>query len=130
MKCHVLKKNKKFIKYVISGGFAALFEFVTFSILHWMKSDLLICQCISYIAGLLVSFSLNKIWVFKSKSKALRQLFQYVLLAIINLLLTSIIISILVDNLKINGYIAKIIVMGCVVAWNFILYKLVIFKED
>jgi len=50
------------------------------------------------------------------------------LLALVNVVLTSFIITLLVDSLGVLPFVAKIICMLLVVAWNFLILNKIIFK--
>ena len=90
---------------------------------------LIASQTISFLCGFVVSFLLNRAWVFKSKEKASRQLMKYGLLAAINLVLTNLVMNCMVYVLHVNSLIAKISVMAMVAVWNYIIFSKLIFQQ-
>lgn len=120
------------LKFLISGGCAAVIEYAAFVLLYTiLGSDLMIIsQTVSFLAGFLVSFLLNKTWVFESRGRTKGQLLRYSLLASINLILSNIILWVLVDRLGLVYLIAKIIVMTMVAVWNYVLFSRLIFKNN
>ncbi|HHX17239.1 MAG TPA: GtrA family protein [Clostridium sp.] len=88
----------------------------------------LFANAIAYVVAFWVNFLLNRYWSFKSKVNIFKQLRQYSILFIFNLIATSALLYFLSDEIGIMPKISKILVMGMVVCWNFILYKKVIYK--
>jgi putative flippase GtrA len=82
----------------------------------------------SQVVGFWVSFLLNKFWTFKVRENFLKQLSTYTVLFIFNLAFSSLAIFILIDIMKKNEYISKIFIMGLIFIWNFIIYKIIIYK--
>ncbi len=122
---------KKIAKFLVSGSTAALCEYLLFLALgHLVGTEgygLIISQSLSFCAGLIVSFVLNKIWVFSAIGDTHKMFAKYVVLAAINLLLSN--IALLLLSKIIAAYIAKFIVMVFIAAWNYLLFSKIIFKS-
>ena len=133
-----MKKQKRsgvshrFSSYIVVGISAFLIEYISFFALISMASQLLVAQSISFLLGLMVSFYGNRNHTFRSDdSYALTgrsQLRRYVSLAICNLILTNVLIYVLVHYIALTPVVAKILVMGSVVAWNYLIFSRFIFK--
>ncbi|HEY9062120.1 MAG TPA: GtrA family protein [Pseudobacteroides sp.] len=82
----------------------------------------------SQIVGFWASFLLNKFWTFKIKENFLRQLSSYTVLFMFNLAFSSLAIYLLVDVMNMDEYFSKIFIMGLIFIWNFVLYKIIIYK--
>lgn len=127
-----MRSIPKPIKFLVAGGSAAVTEYLLFIILVGSASgaSIIAIQVISFLAGFVVSFTLNKVWVFSSKSsgKTRSELLKYGLLALVNLAIGSLIIWLLVDVNGFNAYIAKIIVMVLIAVWNYFIFQKIIFK--
>lgn len=121
--------SARFLKFLISGGTAALVEYTVFLLLqNWQGAHwLLASQSISFGCGFLVSFLLNRSWVFKSKGGASSELFRYALLAAINLVASNGAIAVMVNGLGVPVPAAKFLVMGMVAAWNYLIFSRLIF---
>ncbi|NLD46782.1 MAG: GtrA family protein [Clostridiaceae bacterium] len=81
-----------------------------------------------YIVIFWFNFLANRIWSFKSKQKLGKQLSIYSVLFILNLIIISSLFHLFSDVLGIMPRIAKVLIMGFVVCWNFIIYKKIIYK--
>lgn len=119
----------RLFKFLVSGGTAALIEYSVFLILDGIGVHLVIANSVSFICGLLVSYILNRLWVFSSRAAVKRQFFIYVLLAGINFSISNIMILLLVDGLNISSPFAKIMIMVTIASWNYILFSKIIFKN-
>lgn len=121
--------HKKVVRYLIAGGAAFFSEYLIFLILFYsVMASVISANIISFTIGFAVSFTLNKFWVFQTGSaNILRQLTTYLIVALVNIVITSTAIKYLVD-MGVSGYIAKIVLIVCVAAWNFMLFKCVIFR--
>ncbi len=78
--------------------------------------------------GFFLSFSLNRIWVFKSNGKLIPQLLKYSSLYAFNLLVSSTILYLLISVLKTDSHLAKFTVIVFITIWNFFMYKLFVYK--
>lgn len=125
-------KMKRLFRFLISGGSAAVVEYGVFIVLASLLSfSLIIAQSVSFMVGFVVSFSLNRAWVFKSgKGNVKSQLVKYSTLAFVNLILSNILIAFLVNIIDLSDLLAKFIVMGCVAAWNYVIFSKLIFKNQ
>ena len=120
---------QRIMKFLVSGSLAAITEYVSFAVMEKAGIILIASQTISFLCGFVVSFLLNRAWVFKSKEKISRQLMKYGLLAAINLVLTNLVMNCMVYVLHVNSLIAKISVMAMVAVWNYIIFSKLIFQQ-
>lgn len=124
-----VKKYASILKFLMSGGVAAATEYVVFLVLHEIGLPLFIANAFSFMCGLVVSFTLNKQWVFAKKGGGSRQFTMYFTLACINLLISSGLLSLLVHGFNMLPSIAKLGTMILIASWNYIIYQKVIFKK-
>jgi len=83
-----------------------------------------------FITGFLISFSVNRQWVFggKHRKHLARQAVEYITLLIFNYLFTVFGVSFLNDH-GIKPTIGKLIVMALIMCWNYALFRWVIFVK-
>lgn len=120
--------SKKIVKFLISGGSAAAVEYAFFILIILWGATAVVAQPVSFCAGLAVSFLLNKHWVFSSKGSVKKEIPAFIALGLTNLVVTTGIVWIFTDYLHILPLIAKVIVMGMVACWNFIIFNKMIFR--
>ncbi len=125
-------KSSRIIHYTAAGLFAFSAEYITFLILlYGLTFSSVASNVISFMVGLCISFILNKFWTFglnNQSQNTKNQASIYALLALFNLVVTSLLIGFFV-SIGIPGFVAKIALMGMIVAWNFIVFKKIIFKD-
>lgn len=122
-------KNNHIAKYLIAGGSAFASEYILFLILfYYISTSVSLANAASFALGFMVSFLLNKFWVFQAKeAENTKQLLIYALIATFNIFITSIAIEFLVSS-GAPAFIAKIGLIACVAFWNFALFKYIVFK--
>ncbi len=124
--------SPQLLKYLIAGGSAFATEYLTFFLLFkTFDAQLYVANSLSFCAGLIVSFSLNRAWAFRKDSFRLKkqhQLASYIGLALCNLLLINVIIGVL-QAAAVPALVGKVIAMMTIVVWNFFIFRLFIFAE-
>lgn len=125
----ISEESIKVIKFLITGGTAAFVEFVLFYILHGVYGvNPLVSQTISFLVGFVISFVVNKLWVFGSTGNTKHELLKYCVLAVINIILSNIVVYLLL-SLGVVFWMTKIIVMAMVATWNYLLFQKIIFTS-
>lgn len=133
MKVQVDDTNKlfKFSKYIIVGLSAVAVDFGVFIfLLDMLDFSLSIANAAGIVVGFLWSFSLNRLWAFQSSANYFVQFCLTFFLLLFNILATTFLISILVEQFEVPAAYAKIAMQAAVVLWNFIIYNYFIFKNE
>ena len=118
---------RKLLKYGFFGATTAGIELVVFLVLSpW--THVYVASTVSFLVGLVASFVFNKFVVFKnSKQVKKAEVGQFVVLGLVNSQLSSVItwtVSLVIPN-----FVAKIISMGVIAVWSYVLMNFVIFKR-
>lgn len=120
--------SRQVIKYLLVGGSSATLELLLFSLFVYILTLSLAISNISAIAlATIYNFVLNRAWAFKTTRNLPRSLTLYALLFIFNNLFSTVAIVFL-TNTGVLPVLAKMLTMACIVCWNFILFRKVIFK--
>ena len=82
---------------------------------------------IALVASTAVNFTMNRSLAFKSSANPARSLVLYLVLFAFNTTFSTLAITWLV-GLGVHSAVAKLMTMVCIVMWNFVLYRKVIFK--
>lgn len=119
----------QFKRYLITGFVSFGVEYALFVLLLKVFSMwYMIANALVYIIIFWLNFLMHRFWSFQSKGNARRQVFLYTILFFINLTAISLLMYVFTDMFGIHPMISKVLVMGAVVSWNFILYKKVIYR--
>lgn len=120
------------VRFLCAGGTTVAVDFGTFYLCNTiLQTPLFVATSLSYGAGFITSFLLNKLWVFDSQTETrretLRELLAYAVLFIFNLGASYVMIYGLIHLFDVHPLVAKFISIIAITIWNFVLYKKVIF---
>lgn len=116
------------VRYTFVGGASAAFELAVFQVLYALVGlDIAPSNIIALVASTAVNFTMNRSLAFKSSASPTRSLALYLALFAFNTTFSTLAITWLV-NLGLHSAVAKLMTMVCIVMWNFVLYRKVIFK--
>lgn len=118
--------------YILAGGAAFAADYIGLLVLYRIFDiSLPVATTVGFIAGLLVSFLLNKYWVFSGSARGGKALAaqgsMYLALVAFNLLATNAIIYGL-NTFQIGPEFSKPLTTALITVWNFYLYKTAIFR--
>jgi len=122
-------RYQQFAKFCLVALGYNLFSYLIYSALVYSKCNYLIASSISFISGITLSYFLNKSMVFASKHNDSKLVLAYFSYYLILLCISLAMLHALVDALKINPYIAQVLVT---VAAAFVSYYTVrmIFQQE
>ncbi|WP_250886789.1 GtrA family protein [Bacillus sp. SM2101] len=124
-------KGKRFLKFSIVGGINTGIDFAIFSLLIAMGMNYLIAQIISYGGGLLNSYLLNRSWTFQQQGRVeITEVVKFILVNFITIVITSILLALLYNELNLQLLLSKLIVTGFGVFINFIGNQIWVFKNS
>ena len=82
-------KNKRFLKYAVSGTINTLITLISYNIFIRWDVNYIVANFIAYCLGVLNGFVLNKRWVFKSNGKIRILLPKFATVNIMSLVFSS-----------------------------------------
>lgn len=119
----------QFRKYVTTGLMSFCLEMsILFVLTNYLKIWHIYSNTISVVIVFWFNFLLNRYWSFKSRGRLTRQLILYGILFFINIAASNGIMYLLTDIAGVHYLVSKIVSVGMIVVWNFLLYKKVIYK--
>lgn len=122
------KIQKQFFKYIFIGASTALIELLLFAFFRRiLYVNIKLSNILAVITATVLNFSINKGWTFKSSNRLYRSLLLYIILFVFNTSFSTFTIAFLAQHgvLDICG---KLITMILITAWNFVIYRKIIFK--
>lgn len=127
MIARIFRHLPQFSLYVLSGGTAAIVDFGGYALLLHLGVWYVTASVISGTFGFATTFLMNKYIAFRKRSAMLRHFVRFCIVDALNILAITIILFGLVDGLGMEKQIAKLLAMGTVVLWNFLLYKFFVY---
>ena len=110
------KKNKfQILRFLISGSLASLINYLVYTIIYLSFKNIILASLLGYLIGLIISFILSKIWVFKDKTrlKISKSFLIFITIYFIGGLEMSLVINLLIDVL--DSY-RKAWIFGAIIA--------------
>lgn len=144
----VTRTIKQFSKFIIVGGVNTGIDFLILNVLMYVTSInsgpmLFLLNCISFSVAVVNSYYMNKRWTFKEAAagledkKATLQFSQFFIVSVIGIVINGMILTGITtlipapfgigDQLWAN--VAKLFATGASLVWNFVGYKLFVFKK-
>lgn len=128
------KKHKEILLYLFFGGVVTIVSIGTFQLFYAVfKINELIANVISWIISVLVAYTTNRTWVFRStantKSAVITEILGFFGGRIATLVIEELIILVFVTLLKFNSLAVKLAAQIAVIVLNYIFSKLWIFKD-
>ena len=124
------KTQAQLFRYLVTGFTAFGIEYALYVLLlkglgwHYITSSVIVYALVFWF-----SFIVNRIWSFKSSGDMKRQVVQYGLLFFFNLLVANVfLMTLFIDIVGISPLLSPFLKMACVVCWNFLIYKYIIYK--
>ncbi|MCK8061457.1 MULTISPECIES: GtrA family protein [unclassified Fusibacter] len=132
-KIEILKDKlftRQFVRYLITGFSAFFIEYGLYVLLiKVLNAQYIIASVLVYCVIFWFVFLMNRKWSFESTKDIRKQLVQYGLLFIFNLVVANIVLmTFFTEILGISELISPLLKMACIVMWNFWIYKNVIYK--
>lgn len=127
-------KNKEIILYIIFGVATTVINIITYYMCaHSMGLSVILSSTIAWVISVLFAYITNKIWVFKSKTWSPKELFKECLSFITARLVTGgidiCIMFLFVTLMGFNDLVVKILSNVVVIILNYILSKMIVFRE-
>lgn len=131
----IYKKYEEAINYLFWGGVA----FVLSTVLFYLFANVMniyeqIANIISWVICVIFTYFTNRTFVFKSKLKGFKNIFNefkdFVTARLLTLVMENAILFVMIDLLTINNMISKLVGQFVVIVSNYFLSKLWIFKKE
>lgn len=120
-------KIKEIVRFIVGGGSAVLTDYFIYVILN-SRLDISLSKALSYIAGAVVGFIINKLWTFESKRFRFGEIVRYCILylcsAIVNMLVNVGVLTIW--NISILAFLCA---TGVSTIMNFLGQKFLVFRK-
>lgn len=128
---HLYNKFRNLILYGVIGGISSGLDFTVYTLLvNVVEFHYLISNICSVLVGIATSFTLNRRYNFKVKDQTKRRFFIFLFVGISGLLLSSLILYICIQELRIDELLSKLLSIVLVVFIQFILNKNITFKNS
>jgi len=120
-----------FLKFAIVGGSGVIVDFgITYLLKEKAKINRYIANSIGFITAASTNYILNRLWTFQSEDPRIGQEYlTFVGIAVIGLLINNLLLYIFHEKAKIHFYLSKLMAIGIVMLWNFIMNYFFTFSQ-
>lgn len=123
-------KNKEIINYIIVGGLTTVVSIVTYFLFRLVMNVMIINVILSWVCAVSFAYITNRRFVFESKNKkVVKEFALFINCRLLTLLLEIAFMFIMVDLIKFDDRISKILVQVLILVSNYVLSKLLVFKN-
>ena len=127
--------NRETISYIIFGAMTTVVNYVVNYVCYYSAGfSTFMSNIIAWVISVIFAFFVNKIFVFESRSWALRNLFRefytFIGARLLSLAFEEVFMVVTVDYLHVENWVAKIAANVFVVIMNYFASKFIIFKKD
>ena len=134
-------EHQEGMRYLIFGALSTLVNILVFAICSHVifvklnsATNLNVSNILALVSAVLFAYVTNKYYVFKSKCEDVKKLIQEMVSFLgcraITSIMDLVLMNILVEGLKFNDILMKIVVNILVIILNFVFSKLIIFKNE
>ncbi|EOS39917.1 GtrA family protein [Lachnospiraceae bacterium] len=121
---------KQIMLYLIVGSGATIVEWIVFFLFdHYLNIHYMIATSLAFVLSTFANWVLGRLIMFKSSKNTWKELVQIYLVSIAGLLMNLMIMWIAITKLGFNNMFSKIAATGIVFFWNFIIRKLLIYRN-
>ena len=113
----------QFIKYLFVGGINFVFGLVTFWVLlHVLLINYLIAFTITWILGVLLTYIINFVWIFKPEEKLTfrSRLVKYIIIYLTSYLVNLLLLKILTEQTHQDPYYLQLALIPVIMVINFL----------
>jgi putative flippase GtrA len=126
----MIKKWLSLIKFALVGVVNTSIDFIIYALLTHFSLNYLVAQCISYSAGVLNSYMMNRKWTFELKGKgSKREFFTFIGVNLITLVMTTVLLTLFYKWMGIPLILSKLLVTVISVGINYIGSKTFVFTK-
>ena len=123
------------IAYLIFGVLTTVIDYAISNLLYYIwKMDPVPAQTIAWVAAVLFAFVTNKWWVFESHTlnpgTVWREFVSFVLCRVATFLFNLAALFVMVDLMKMEFFLCKLLISVVVVILNYVFSKILIFTND
>ncbi|HOP58687.1 MAG TPA: GtrA family protein [Bacteroidales bacterium] len=120
----------KFLKFCVVGFSGMLIDFGTTWLLKEKAGvNKYIANSTGFILAASSNYIWNRVWTFQSNNDQIAvEYFSFIFISLAGLAINNFVIYILNDRLRINFYISKLLAIGVVTIWNFVMNFIFTFR--
>ena len=118
------------IRFLFVGGLNTIFGYGIYALLVYTGLNIYVANVISTVLGIGHSYLWNRFYTFKSKDKALGEIFRFITVYLISFAISNVILFVFVTKLGVNKYLGGLFNLVCTTLISWFGHKYFSFKGD
>jgi len=120
----------KFLKFCVVGFSGMIIDFgTTWLLKEKARVNKYIANSTGFVLAATSNYIWNRIWTFESRNSEIAvEYLSFILISVAGLGINNFVIFLLNDKLKFNFYLSKLIAIGVVTIWNFVMNFIITFR--
>ena len=118
------------IRFLFVGGLNTIFGYGIYALLVYFDTNIYLANVISTVLGVFHSYLWNRYYTFKSKDKALGEIFRFITVYLISFAISNVILYVFVTKMGINKYLGGLFNLICTTLISWFGHKYFSFKGD
>lgn len=126
---NLYRKYRNLILYGIIGSCSSGLDFLLYTLfVNVFNWHYLFSNCVSVLAGITTSFTLNRTYNFKVKDQTIKRMLIFFIVGLCGMLMSNLILYVCIDCLEMNKIVSKLLSIGLVVIAQFVINKYITFR--
>ncbi|MGI9292804.1 MAG: GtrA family protein [Pseudomonadales bacterium] len=123
--------NKQILRFILVGGLtAAIYYGVLYVLVEFVGVGVLLSSSAAYIGAIVLNYKLHHAWTFEAKVSHRVASFRYIVMVAIGFTINYLVMFFGVGNDQSNYLLVQTVAVVCVVAWNFIVSSLWVYRHS
>lgn len=120
----------KFLKFCLVGFSGMIIDFsITWLLKEKFRINKYFANSTGFVLAAASNYVWNRFWTFHSENNLIATEFlSFIIISIAGLAINNLLILFFTDKMKLNFYLSKLIAIGVVTLWNFIMNFLITFR--
>lgn len=119
----------QFIKFSIVGALNTIISIVFYYIFLKLGLFYIIANTLAYVAGMINSYILNKIWVFKANVYSKITILKFTIVNLVSLILSNSLLYLMINGIGFNRIFAQLPVIFVILTINYSVNKIWTFRK-
>ena len=125
-----MANRRQLRRYIITGLTSFIIDAGIFETVRRLGVWYILATIISQTCAITYNFLLNKHWSFESRGQGRAEFIRYLILVGWNNLFQIAFLVLAVELIHLPHLVAKVLAVGIVVSWTFLLYRFWVFKSE
>lgn len=120
----------RFLRFAVTGFINTAIDFFVFFVLSSFGVGLILSQAVSYSAGMLSSFLINRSWTFGSERPIFGvELVRFAVTSLGLMALSMVVLKALVMGVGFPRMFGKVLTVGCTLVFGFVINRFWVFRQ-